>query len=97
MRRIKSGGKVVYTYQGNWYVRKGGAFRDNPAQMHDHCKYIVDSGKFLGAGFSEGDAYIERCANKTARPSNQPFWKQVAISHHIMHVLEDLAKLDAAA
>jgi len=97
MRRIKSGGKVVYTAKDNWYVRKGGAFRDNPAQMHDHCKYIVDSGKFRGADFSEGDAYIEKCANKQAKPSNQPFWKQVAISHHIMHVLEDLAKLGEAA
>jgi Beta protein len=54
-------------------------------------------GKFRGAAFSEGDAYIEKCANKMAKPSNQPFWKQVAISHHIMHVIEDLSKLGAAA
>jgi hypothetical protein len=97
MRRIKSGGRVVYTDDANWYIRKGGAFRDNPAQMHDHCRYIIDSGKFRGAAFSDGDAFIEKCANKAVKPSNQPFWKQVAISHHIMHVLEDLAKLGAAA
>ena len=97
MRRIKSGGRIVYTEPGNWYVRKGGAFRDNPAQMHDHCKYILTSGKFRGAHFSEGDSFIEKCANKTAKPSNQPFWKQVAISHHIMHVLEDLSKLGGPA
>jgi hypothetical protein len=97
MRRIRSGGKVVYTESKTWYVRKGGAFRDNPAQMHDHCKYILDSGKFRGPTFSDGDAYIEKCANKKVRPSNQPFWKQVAISHHIMHVLDDLSKLGGGA
>lgn len=97
MRMIKSGGKVVYTESASWYVRKGGAFRDDPKQMHAHCKYILDSKKFRGAGFSDGDAFIEKVANKTAGPSNQPFWKQVAINHHIMHVLEDLSKFGAAA
>lgn len=97
MRRIKSGGRVVYTDKGNWHVRKGGAFRDNPAQMHDHCMYIVGSGKFRGADFSAGDDYIEKCAKKDAGPSSQTRWKEVAISHHIMHVLEDIAKYGAAA
>jgi hypothetical protein len=97
MRRIKSGGKVVYTEPSNWHVRKGGPFRDNPAQMYDHCKYILTSGKFRGAAFSEGDAFIEKCAYKMVKPSNQPRWKQVAISHHIMQVLEDISKLGGAA
>lgn len=97
MRLIKSGGRVIYTEPASWYVRKGGAFRDNPKQMHDHCKYILTSGKFRGVDFSDGDTYIEKCANETVGPSNQPFWKQVAISHHIMHVLEDISKLGGAA
>jgi hypothetical protein len=93
MRLIKSGGRVIYTHKDTWFVRKGGAFRDNPAQMHDHCAYIVASGKFRGAAFSDGDDYIEKCAKKLKGPSNQPYWKRVAINHHIMHVLEDLATL----
>jgi hypothetical protein len=91
MRLIKAGGKVVYTCNGHWFIRKGGAFRDNPAQMHDHCAFIVSSGKFRGAGFSNGDHFIERCAKKLVGPSNQSFWKQVAINHHIMHALEDIS------
>jgi hypothetical protein len=97
MRMIKSGGKVVYTEPANWHVRKGGSFRDNPAQMHDHCAYILSSGKFRGSTFSEGDDFIEKCAKKIVQPSNQPRWKQVAISHHIMHALEDISKFGAAA
>ncbi|WFU51789.1 beta family protein [Sinorhizobium terangae] len=96
MRKIKSAGKLVYTTSTAWEVRKGGAFRDNPGQMHDHCASIVTSGKFSGAGFSSGDDYIAKCAAKTKGPSNQPWWKFVTINHHITHVLSDLAKFGAA-
>jgi hypothetical protein len=97
MRKVKSAGKVVYTHQNNWYVRKGGAFNDNRAQMHDHCAYIVSPGKFRGVAFSDGDAFIDKCATKAVGPSSPTRWKEVAISHHIMHVLEDLAKYGAVA
>src|SRR5690606_12836855 len=73
MRKIKSAGKLVYTAPTVWEVRKGGAFRDNPGQMHDHCASILASGKFSGAGFSSGDDYIAKCAAKTKGPSNQPW------------------------
>ncbi len=96
MRKIKSAGKLVYTTSTAWEIRKGGAFRDNPGQMHDHCASIVASGKFSGAGFSSGDDYIAKCAARTAKPSNQPRWKFVTINHHITHVLDDLSMSGAA-
>jgi len=96
MRKIKSAGKLVYTTSTAWEVRKGGAFRDNPEQMHDHCASIVACGKFSGAGFSSGDDYISKCAVRAKGPSNQPWWKFVTINHHITHVLDDLANLGAA-
>ena len=96
MRKIKSAGKVVYTTPVSWEVRKGGAFRDNPEQMHEHCASIVGSGKFKGAGYSSGDDYIAKCAIHKVGPSNQPWWKNVTINHHITHVVDDLATLGAA-
>lgn len=96
MRRIKSAGKLVYATPTSWEVRKGGAFRDNPEQMHDHCASIVASGHFGGAGYSAGDEYIAKCADRSKGPSNQPWWKFVTINHHIMRVLDDLARLGAA-
>lgn len=96
MRKIKSAGKLVYTTSTAWEVRKGGAFRDNPGQMHDHCASILASGKFSGAGFSSGDDYIAKCAARTKGPSNQPWWKFVTINHHITHVLDDLSTSGAA-
>ena len=95
-RKIKSAGKIVYTTARSWWVRKGGAFRDNPAQMHDHCAALVSKDIFKGSDYSSGDEYIAKCAARQEGPSNQPRWKDVAINHHITHVLEDLAKLGAA-
>lgn len=95
MRMIKAAGKLVYTTQNDWEVRKGGAFNNNRSQMHDHCASIVASGNFSGAAFSSGDDYIARCAVHQVGPSNQTRWKEVAINHHIMRVLNDLSTLGA--
>lgn len=96
MRKIKSAGKIVYTTPRSWAVRKGGAFRDNPEQMHGHCADIVSRDTFKGAGYSSGDNYIAKCAVRQEGPSNQTRWKDVAINHHITHVLDDLATLGGA-
>lgn len=96
MRMIKAAGKLVYTTPADWEVRKGGAFNDNRAQMHGHCASIVASGKFKGAGYSSGDDYIAKCAVHKEGPSNQTRWKEVAINHHITHVLDDLSTSGAA-
>lgn len=96
MRKIKSAGKIVYTTPRNWAVRKGGAFRDNPEQMHGHCAHLVSKDIFKGADYSHGDNYIAKCAVREEGPSNQTRWKDVAINHHITHVLDDLATLGGA-
>jgi hypothetical protein len=95
MRKIKSAGKIVYTTAKSWWVRKGGAFRGNEEQMHEHCAALVASGVFKGNDYSYGDDYIGKCAIKKAPPSNLTRWKDVAINHHMTHVLDDLATLGA--
>lgn len=96
MRKIKSAGKIVYTTPRSWSVRKGGAFRDNPEQMHGHCADLISKAFFKGSGYSSGDNYIAKCAVGQEGPSNQTRWKDVAINHHITHVLDDLATLGGA-
>ncbi|WP_156827150.1 beta family protein [Hyphomicrobium zavarzinii] len=93
MRKIKSAGKLIYTTPRSWWVKKGGAFRDDPEQMHDHCAVLASDSAFRGAAFSHGDDYIAKCAVRSAPASNQTRWKSVAINHHITHVLEDLSTL----
>ncbi len=81
MRLLKPAGNIVYTVGDTWNVRKGGAFRADPEQMHTHCESIVKSGQFCGPHFSAGDEYIDRCAKKLATPSNLTRWKENGISH----------------
>ena len=95
MRKIKSAGKIVYTTGKSWWVRKGGAFRGNEEQMHEHCAVLVGSGVFKGNDYSYGDDYIGKCAVKKAEPSNLTRWKDVAINHHMTHVLDDLSMYSA--
>ena len=95
MRKIKAAGKIVYTTPNTWATRKGGAFRDNPSQMHLHCEKILmePTFAFRGASFSYGDRYIADCAVKAEKPSNLSRWKDVGINHHITTVADDLAML----
>lgn len=97
MRKIKPAGKIIYTTPRSWYVCKGGSFRDNPEQMHEHCSAILASGLFRTPGFSNGDDYISKCASFAAGHSNQTKWKNVAINHHITQVVDDLASLSVAS
>ncbi|MEO9960680.1 MAG: beta family protein [Nisaea sp.] len=96
MRKIKAAGKIVYTTGSSWWVRKGGAFRGNEEQMHEHCNVLVGSGVFKGNDYSYGDDYIGNCAIMKVTPSNLTRWKNVAINHHMMHVLDDLSTSGAA-
>ena len=97
MRKVKPAGKVIYTKPDAWATRKGGSFRDDREQMHDHCRIIVDDPEFAfrGANFSYGDKFISDCANEIAGPSNLSRWKDVGINHHITTVVDDLANFCA--
>lgn len=95
MRKIKVAGKLVYTDQERWIIRKGGAFRPNPEQMHEHCANIVSHASFSGAGFCHGDDFIAKCALKQEGPSTLTRWKQVAINHHITLAVDQIANLAA--
>ena len=96
MRTIKSAGKLVYTDSDRWWIRKGAAFRDNPEQMHEHCAELSKMPIFKGASYSQGDQYIRDCAIQKVTASNLTRWKQVAINHHITHVVDDLASFFGA-
>ena len=98
MRMIRPTGKVIYTMTEAWGTRKGGAFRGNEIQMHEHCQAIIGTPSFAfqGSDFSYGDNFIEKCANREVGASNLTRWKEVGINHHITTVVNDLATLSAA-
>ena len=98
MRMVRPTGKVIYTMTKAWGTRKGGAFRGNEIQMHEHCQAIIGTSSFAfqGSDFSYGDNFIEKCASREVGASNLTRWKEVGINHHITTVVNDLATLSAA-
>lgn len=96
MRTLKPAGKIVYTVSDHWWVCKGVAFRDDREQMYDHCAELSKLSIFKGLGYSFGDTYIARCANRQEGPSTLTQWKKVMISHHITQVVDDLANFCGA-
>ena len=99
MRMIKPAGKIVYTTPTYWGTRKGGSFRNDPSQMHNHCQEILNDTEFQfqGAEFSFGDEFIAKCAERKAGPSNLTQWKCVVINHHVTMVVNDLARFVVAS
>lgn len=96
MRFIKPAGKVVYTTEDSWFIRKGGAFRDNQRQMIQHCKDVIASSFYKGVEYSWGDETIDNTANKLKGCGNMTTWKQVGFSHHITLVVEQLSILSGS-
>lgn len=92
-RKVNPPGKLVYTANGVWIVRKGGGFRTDREQMHGHCDFIVKSPAYRGKDFSDADAYIDDCAKRLVKPTSPTRWKEIGINHHITHVLGELASL----
>jgi len=91
MRMIKPAGKIVYTGDDVWFITKGTAYRDNPAQMKDLCKIIVQSSHYCGPAFSHGDERINDTMNGTANTGNLSTWKQVGVNHHLTKVVNQLS------
>jgi hypothetical protein len=96
MRLVNPAGKIVYSSDDTWYVPKGGSFRNNPAQMVQHCKSIVHSGHFRGSQYSFGDKRIEETSTLAQGTGNLTTWKTVGINHHITLMVELLSNFHGA-
>lgn len=92
MRKIKPAAKLIYSSFDCWHVIKGTAFRDNPSQMREICKELLSiEGVYIDKGYSKGDARISECANGEGTTGNLGTWKEVAISHHLTLVVNQLS------
>lgn len=93
MRFVNGAGKVIYTTEDSWFIRKGNAFRGNESQMIQHCKDVLASGLYKGNKYSWGDEVIDRTVKGLECSKSRTTWKQVGFSHHITLVAEQLSIL----
>lgn len=57
------------------------------------CRQIVQDGGFAGPDFSWGDRTIAECADGSGPSGMQDVWRGAGTSHHLRHVVEQLAKV----
>lgn len=94
MRLVKPSATIRYTTDNSWVIVKGPNVRDNGfEQYQNHCKALLRSSDFAGAGFSEGDQYIKSCALGTSSTGNLTVWRRVGTNHHLQKIVNDVAKM----
>ena len=85
---------IRYTTASSWLVVRGENEGSDHEVMKDVFERIVESGEFLGARFSNADAYIYDVAcNNAPKAGNATTWRQVNTTHHITRVVVDIAEV----
>lgn len=92
------GGKAIrhlrYTVGDSWRVERGPKSGSDREAMHRIYSKIVSAPDFAGAGFSKADAFIAHAAaNLTASHGNAKTWRAINTTHHITHVVGDIARV----
>ncbi len=60
-------------------------------QYRDLCQEVMAEPKFAGPDYTWGDRIIFECAHGLGSPGNQNLWRGAGTSHHLRHVVEQLA------
>jgi len=92
MRLLKPSATVRYAVDDGWIIAKGVNVRDNGFEQYRGCCGVVtSSASWLGAGFSPGSDYIDKCRKGSASTGNLSIWRWVGTNHHMTKVVHDLA------
>ena len=92
MRLLKPSATVRYAVDDGWIVANGSNVRDNGYEQYRACcGAVTGAASYLGASFSPGRDYIERCRSGAATTGNLTTWRWVGTNHHMTKVVHDLA------
>lgn len=81
-----------YCDDENWIVARGLPDIPQAAAMQSVAKDILNSGAYMGRGFSSGDERIYQLANNPSGGGNAQIWREANTAHHITKVVSDLGK-----
>jgi hypothetical protein len=86
-------GKIRYTIPRQFYIARGYSLRtrEKGAQHHELSKKIMNSGHWLGAGFSWGDSRIKACASGEFR-GNSTDWIAIDTNHHLKATVAEVVE-----
>lgn len=69
----------------------GAVIQHGAEQYRQLCRLLVAQSEFAGADYSWGDQQIAECASGLGDPGWQRQWRGAGTSHHLRHVVEQLA------
>jgi hypothetical protein len=69
----------------------GAVVTEGREQYRDLCKQLVIQPEYAGRDFTWGDELIADCAYGNEEPGWQNYWRGAGTSHHLRHVVEQLA------
>jgi hypothetical protein len=72
----------------------GAVIQEGAEQYRQLCRQLVAQPEFAGADFSWGDLQIAECADGVGEPGWQNRWRGAGTSHHLRHVVDQLARLN---
>jgi Beta protein len=75
----------------------GAVIQEGAEQYRDLCRLLVDQPEFAGRDFTWGDQQIADCADGIGEPGWQNQWRGAGTSHHLRHVIEQLAQVQVTA
>jgi hypothetical protein len=69
----------------------GAVIQEGAEQYRQLCRLLVARPEFAGSDFTWGDLQIAECAAGLGAPGSQTRWRGAGTSHHLRHVIEQLA------
>jgi hypothetical protein len=79
-----------YAADQGWLLIRGRSARRGYDQVRDLARRLVSRSEYKGASFSWGDAWIASAADDQGTTGNPATWLQVALSHQLALVVDEL-------
>lgn len=87
-----------YTTDAEWLFVKGKLLKDDGARyFRTVCTVLSAQLEYRGPTYSWGDQFVDVCGGGGGGTGNATTWRQVAITHHITLVLEQLGHFASSA
>jgi hypothetical protein len=96
-RLMRPKANIRYTIDDSWLIARGENVKDYGLGQHQGlCSLVINSSKFSGSSFSNGDKYISDCAKGIASTGNLTTWRRVGTNHHLEMVAREAATFAAS-
>lgn len=90
-----SNAKIRHTTSGKFRIFRGHKLSDAPGfkQFHALANEVRNDSSYQGPAFSDGDKYIDNCADAIVGSGNLGTWVFVDMNHHVEHVAQQVQAL----